>query len=58
MQPVKVTGRNPFCIKQRDDGIVEIWLGTPGEPESEFVLTVSRLWLPHLIATLRMAEHL
>ena len=43
---------NPFTVKHKGN-LVEVWLGKPGELESEFVLAVAQAWLPALIATLK-----
>jgi hypothetical protein len=32
---------------------VQVWYGTPGQPESEFIMHVSISWLPQLIETLQ-----
>ena len=44
---------NPFQTRQIGSNLVEVWVGTPGEAESEFVCSVSINLLPQLIATLR-----
>jgi hypothetical protein len=31
---------------------VQVWLGTPEEPESEIVLDIDAFWIPTLIAVL------
>jgi hypothetical protein len=43
---------NPFILKHKGN-TVEVWLGEPNQPESEFVLCVDEQWLPALIATLK-----
>lgn len=34
------------------DGIIELWLGEPGEAESERIMCVSDFYLPGIIYTL------
>ena len=46
------TKTNPFTTKHKGN-VVEVWLGTPNEMESEFVLAVDQSLLPALIATLK-----
>ena len=47
---------NPFQTRQIGSNIVEVWVGPPGEAESEFVCSVGINLLPQLIATLRKIE--
>jgi hypothetical protein len=47
---------NPFQTRQLGSNIVEVWVGTPGEAESEFVCSVNINLLPQLIATLRKVQ--
>jgi len=47
---------NPFQTRQIGSNIVEVWVGTPGEAESEFVCSVGINLLPQLIATLRQVQ--
>ena len=47
---------NPFQTRQIGSNIVEVWVGTPGEAESEFVCSVGINLLPQLIATLRKVQ--
>ena len=47
---------NPFQTRQIGSDIVEVWVGPPGEAESEFVCSVGINLLPQLIATLRKIE--
>jgi hypothetical protein len=47
---------NPFQTRQIGSNIVEVWVGTPGEAESEFVCSVGINLVPQLIATLRKIE--
>ena len=44
--------KNPFELVYVGN-TVQVWIGTPNEPESEFVLQCSALLVDHLIATLR-----
>ncbi len=44
---------NPFQTRQIGSNIVEVWVGRPGEAESEFVCSIGINLLPQLIATLR-----
>lgn len=34
------------------DGIIELWLGEPGEAESERIMSVSDFYLPGILYTL------
>lgn len=52
---MKVT-TNPFQTRQIGSNIIEVWEGTPGEAESEFVCSVGINLVPQLIATLRKIE--
>lgn len=47
---------NPFQTRQIGSNIVEVWVGPPGEPESEFVCSIGINLLPQLIATLRKVQ--
>lgn len=47
---------NPFQTRQIGSNIVEVWVGTPGEAESEFVCSIGINLLPQLIATLRKVQ--
>lgn len=48
---------NPFEIRMLEqDRVIEVWLGEPGHPESEYVLTIARLYIPQLIAALRSKQ--
>lgn len=47
---------NPFQTRQIGSNLVEVWLGEPGEAESEFVCQIDINLLPQLIATLRKVE--
>ena len=47
---------NPFETRQIGSNIVEVWVGKPGEAESEFVCSVGINLLPQLIATLRKVQ--
>jgi len=47
---------NPFQTRQIGSNIVEVWVGTPGEAESEFVCSIGINLLPQLIATLRRVQ--
>jgi hypothetical protein len=42
----------PFTVKHIGN-TVEVWLGKPDQPESEFILRVDVQLLPALIATLK-----
>ena len=44
---------NPFISRQTEGHIVEIWLGTPDDYESEQVVSIDISYVPALIATLR-----
>ena len=46
---------NPFETRQIGSDIVEVWVGPPGEAESEFCSVGINL-LPQLIATLRKVQ--
>lgn len=48
---MKVTN-NPFQLVHVGNTI-QVWIGTPNEPESELVLVCSTLLVEQLIATLR-----
>ena len=48
----KIKTNNPFESLPIGN-TVQIWYGTPGEPESEFILHVNVAWLPQLIETLQ-----
>tara|TARA_R110000868_G_scaffold228929_1_gene481847 strand:+ start:230 stop:385 length:156 start_codon:yes stop_codon:yes gene_type:complete len=43
---------NPFIVKHTQN-MVEVWLGEPNEPESEFVLVCHAQLVPALIASLK-----
>ena len=43
---------NPFIVKHTQN-TVEVWLGEPNDPESEFVLCCDAQLVPALIATLK-----
>jgi len=43
---------NPFIVRHTQN-TVEVWLGEPNEPESEFVLCCDAQLVPALIATLK-----
>ena len=45
-----------FVKPNGGDGIVEVWLGPVNHPESEFVLSVDRAYIPALIAILKANE--
>ena len=47
---------NPFQTRQIGSNIVEVWVGEPGEAESEFVCSVGINLVSQLIATLRKIE--
>jgi hypothetical protein len=47
---------NPFQTRQIGSNLVEVWVGTPGEAESEFVCSIGINLLPQLIATLRRVQ--
>lgn len=47
---------NPFQTRQIGSNIVEVWVGTPGDAESEFVCSIGINLLPQLIATLRKVQ--
>lgn len=47
--------QNPFQVV-RYDNLVEVWLGEPHHPESEFVLEIDKLWLPSLIQLLQTVK--
>lgn len=48
---------NPFQYRTIHQGaVVEVWLGPPDHPESEFVLAVAKSYPPQLIAALRSAQ--
>jgi hypothetical protein len=47
---------NPFQTRQIGSNLVEVWLGEPGEAESEFVCSIGINLLPQLIATLRKVQ--
>ena len=47
---------NPFQTRQIGSNIVEVWVGPPGEAESEFVCSIGINLLPQLIATLRKVQ--
>jgi hypothetical protein len=47
---------NPFQTRQIGSNLVEVWVGEPGEAESEFVCSVGINLLPQLIATLRKVQ--
>jgi hypothetical protein len=44
---------NPFVYRQTEGHIVEIWLGTPDDYESEKVVSIDISYVPALIASLR-----
>ena len=44
--------KNPFELVHLGN-TVQVWIGTPNEPESELVLVCSTLLVAQLIATLR-----
>ena len=44
---------NPFVYRQTEGHIVEIWLGTPDDYESEKVVSIDISYVPALIAALR-----
>jgi hypothetical protein len=50
-----VKGRNPFSYLIKDN-VIEVWLGEPKNPESEYICAVDKVWIPQLIATLRQGE--
>ncbi len=52
---MKIT-MNPFQTRQIGSNIVEVWVGTPGDAESEFVCSIGINLLPQLIATLRKVQ--
>lgn len=37
---------------RRTQGIIELWLGEPGEAESERILSVSEFYIPGILHTL------
>lgn len=47
------TNPNPFKIRHIGSNVVEVWLGTPGDFESELTITISTDYIPALIAALR-----
>ena len=47
---------NPFQTRQIGSDQVEVWVGEPGDAESEFVCRISIELLPQLIATLRKVQ--
>jgi hypothetical protein len=47
---------NPFQTRQIGSNLVEVWIGEPGDSESEFVCSISIDLLPQLIATLRKVQ--
>ena len=47
--------RGRFHIVE-DESLVHAWLGKPDDPESEWILSIHRSYLPALIASLRMVD--
>ena len=47
---------NPFYTRQVGSNLVEVWLGEPDDPESEFVCRISVDLIPQLIAALRRLQ--
>lgn len=46
------TKENPFHITTKEH-LIEVWLGEPNDPESDYVFNIDKLWLPELIAKLK-----
>ena len=44
--------KNSFHIVNKGH-LVEVWLGEPNNYESDYVLTIDKLWVPELIAKLK-----
>lgn len=38
--------------RRTTNGVIELWLGEPGEPESECIMQVHELYLPGILHTL------
>lgn len=53
MKKDNYSGRKPFTKVDKGETI-EIWMGEPNHPESEFILVIHKSLLPQLIATLKM----
>jgi hypothetical protein len=49
----KKKDNNPIFYTQIENGVVQVWLGEPDEPESEYVMGIHRTYIPELIHTLR-----
>ena len=43
---------NPFHIVSKEH-FFEVWLGEPNDAESDYILTIHKLWVPELIAKLK-----
>ena len=43
---------NQFHIVSKEH-FVEVWLGEPNDAESDYILTIHKLWVPELIAKLK-----
>ncbi len=50
---MKNKNQDPFFYTQIENEIVSVWLGPPDDPESEYVMSIHRFYIPELIHTLR-----
>jgi hypothetical protein len=53
MTEMKNKNQDPFFYTQVENEIVSVWLGPPDDPESEYVMSIHRFYIPELIHTLR-----
>ena len=44
---------NHSFYTQIENEVVGVWLGQPDDPESEYVMSIHRTYIPELIHTLR-----
>lgn len=44
---------NHSFYTQIENEVVRVWLGQPDDPESEYVMSIHRTYIPELIHTLR-----
>ena len=49
----KKQSNNPTFYTQIENEVVRVWLGEPDDPESEYVMSIHRTYIPELIHTLR-----
>ena len=50
---MKTGTKNPFQIVNVGGDLVQVWMGPPGEPESDFVCVINIKLVPQLITALR-----